>query len=499
MIAFVLYLALLLFLIQRSAVFGIAKNDPLSPIWFTSAFFLKSLAVPAFYFVYKKMYGGVEGFDAGKFFHDAEQIRAYAHQEPLTWLKLMFGLQNEGSDTALYQQCLAHTWNWDNGTLNDLFYNDNRVVIRLHSLLSFISFGSYFVQALFNCLLGFLGTVLLYKTFSDYFAGGRLWFLAMLCFFPTLWFYSGAVLKEGPTLLVMGCAAWQLKIAVNGKMRGRDWLVLFVALFFSFLLKPYLLIPCAFCFFLLFLLQRSKLRFPSLAFLCLGAVVLIAVNFLTGALRQKSLTDIAADRSRIFADAARGGIFLIDSIKFVRLEYDHTLLIPVPGRDSSYLIRRNVPFTYWEHSHQQDTLFNAGNPDTLTVYKLVYEIPRSGSNIYEETGAQNRTGSIARYFYYSLFHPFFFNAKGPLQWLASFENLLILLSLVLCAAGLVLRRRDALPVVVWLSLSLGLCLLIGATTPNSGAIFRYRAPAVIFILLSALYLFLPKSHTQKKA
>lgn len=491
MIAFVVYLALLLLLIQRSVLFGLVKRDPLPPFWFTLAFFLKSLAVPVFYFVYKKMYGGIEGFDAGKFFHDAELISDYARHEPLTWLQLMFGLQDESPGTALYTQCLSHTWNWDNGTFHDLFYNDNRIVIRLHSVLSFISFGSYFAQALFNCLLGFLGTVLLYKTFRSYFAGCELWLLCLLCFFPTLWFYSGAVLKEGPTLLVMGCTAWQLKTITSNRLAVASGLLLFVTLMFNFLLKPYLLIPCAVCFFLLFRLQNTGFRFPALLFLCLCTCVLILVNFLTMAFRQKTLTEIAADRSRVFADAARGGIFLLDSSKFVRLEYDHALLVELPDRDSSYRIRQNVAFTYWEHHHQQDTLFNSGNQDTLTVYKLVYEVPRSASNIDEER-------SVAGNLYYSLLHPFFFNAKGPLQWLASFENLLILLSLLLTAAGLVTRRRNPLPVVVWLSLALGLCLLIGATTPNSGAIFRYRAPVVVFILLSALYFFLPKRRSQKK-
>jgi hypothetical protein len=45
--------------------------------------------------------------------------------------------------------------------------------------------------------------------------------------------------------------------------------------------------------------------------------------------------------------------------------------------------------------------------------------------------------------------------------------------------------------------ALGLCLLIGLTTPNSGAIFRYRSPAVIFILLAALY-YLPVSKKSDK-
>jgi membrane-bound metal-dependent hydrolase YbcI (DUF457 family) len=76
--------------------------------------------------------------------------------------------------------------------------------------------------------------------------------------------------------------------------------------------------------------------------------------------------------------------------------------------------------------------------------------------------------------------------------MASFENLLLVISFVIITIGLIRNKKDAFPVVLFLCFALGLCLLIGATTPNSGAIFRYRSPVVIFILASALYYYKPQ-------
>lgn len=492
MLLFCVYLVGLLLLLHVSSGLGLLKNDPLQLRTFEAAFFFKSLAVPAFYFLYKKAYGGVEGFDAGKFFHDAEIIGRYAYKDPWVYLQLLAGLQNESPTTELYQQCLAHTSNWDNGRMHELFYNDNRIVIRVHSVLSFLSAGSYFVQALFNCFIGFCGILFLYRALRDFFAGRELVLLLVLCFFPTLWFYTGAVLKEGLVLFVMGASAWKLKQLAIGQLHGRGWVQLGLLLALSFLLKPYLLLPAAASFFLLFRWHYRQLRNAAIIYVVLSMGLLLATNAVSTATSGKPLATLAAERARVFADAARGGIFLLDSTKFVRLEYDHTLVTNRQLGDSAYRILKNVPYTYWEHSHQQDTLYCSSNADTLTVYKLVYEIARSGSNILIEPPPQGLK-AVGTYLYFALCFPLFWNAAGPLQWVASVENAVLLFCLLMAAVGLARGRWPRLPLVIWLGLALSLFVLIGATTPNSGAIFRYRAPVAIYVILAAVYVSRPGS------
>jgi hypothetical protein len=49
---------------------------------------------------------------------------------------------------------------------------------------------------------------------------------------------------------------------------------------------------------------------------------------------------------------------------------------------------------------------------------------------------------------------------------------------------------------IFVSFALAISLLTGITAPNSGAIFRYRAPAAVFIPLSAL-LFLTRNRPSR--
>jgi len=74
-----------------------------------------------------------------------------------------------------------------------------------------------------------------------------------------------------------------------------------------------------------------------------------------------------------------------------------------------------------------------------------------------------------------------------LQLLASFENVMIAVCLLIIFAGLIKNRRNLFLPFVFLFFCISLCLLIGLTSPNSGAIFRYRSPAVIYLLFAALY------------
>ena len=224
-----------------------------------------------------------------------------------------------------------------------------------------------------------------------------------------------------------------------------------------------------------------------MAFLSVLVILITATNFLSVTFKHRSLLSAALKQQRMFADASKGGIFLMDRLKFVRLDFDSTLVKKVNNNDSIFTIKKDAPYIYWEHWHQQDTLFTTANTDTITQYKLVYQLPKSGSNINFDTHSENIFTISIYSLYYSMFYPLFFNSKSLLQHLASFENLLITISIVIFFIGLFQNKKDNFPAITFMVFALLLCLLIGLTTPNSGAIFRYRSPAVIFILLAALY------------
>lgn len=486
LLAFLIYLFLFFALIYQNGFFGLFKDEAISTKQFSIFFLVKALAVPVFYLLYKFAYGGIENFDAGIFYHDAEILNTHGKQYPASYFLALVGLQDDSPGSFFYTHYIEQSTNWDNGRIRVFFYNDNRIVIRLHSLLHFIAFGSYFVHALFNCFLSFIGCFFIYKSFKPYFQKKEIWLCAVLCLFPTLWLHTGAVLKEGITLFVLGLLLYHLKLVFTKNFGVGSIGLLLLLVVMSFFLKPYLLLFAFLSFSLFFFLESVKLKAKTAWFVFLLLGFSFLANQLTQLFKGKSFYEIAQTRQRVFADAAKGGIFLLDSLKFIRLEFDSNLVSPVTNKPNFFRIKQSVPYIYWEHHHQQDTLICRSNADTLSVYQLVYKIPESGSNL----NYQSEDGGLrflVKTMYYTLAYPLFFNARGGIQIIASFENLLLLLCLLVSLYGVIYSKKTRFLAVTFLAFAFGIFMLVGFTSPNSGAIFRYRSPGVIFVLLTALY------------
>ncbi len=488
MIAFIIYLLFILWFIRLNGFLGLFVDDRINKKQFTILFFLKALAVPVFYIVYKKLYGGIDNLDAGKFYNDVDVINRWGRVDFPSYVMLLLGLQDDTPGSYDYICSHINTHNWDNGTTKDYLYNDNRILIRFYSVLDFISFNSYFVLSLFSCFFSFIGITQLYKSLKHFFEGKEIYVLVILCLFPALWFYTGALLKEGITFFTLGCVVFQIKKIIDKKFK-RSHLPYFVFLIFiSCILKPYLLLFCILSFSLFFLIQKSwRIKHKIVAFLGLVIFFAVIVNYSSIVMKKRSLLGAALKHQRIFSGVAKGGIFLTNDSKFVRLNFDTTLITKILDKKDVYKINKNSPFMYWQNNRLEDTLICLANRDTVSEYFLVYKIAESSSNINIQTHAQGGFKTITTSLYYSLFFPLFYKAKSLMHLLASFENLAIVLSLIIISWGFFKKVKSAFLPFVFLFICFSICILIGLATPNSGAIFRYRAPVVVLILLAALY------------
>lgn len=486
MIIALIYLALLLALIRYRGLFGLFNDRFVSHKTFSWLFLLKALAIPAFYLVYHFLYGGIAELDTGKFYHDAVLLSKIARQDLLLYLKLLLGFQNDDKTSYDYYM-VYNTLNWDNGTMKDFLYNDNRIVIRVHSLLNFIAFDSYFAHALFSCLLSFIGIFFIYRSFHNLVKGSEIWLLLVFCFLPALWFHTGALLKEGLSMFVLGSSIRLLQRVIFEKVSVVYLLLLALLIFVSSLLKAYLLFYGVLCFALYFLIERWwRFRFKSLVFvLVLGLLALLA-NTLSLRLKQRSLLQAALKQERIFSGVAKGGIYLYGPDRFIRLEYDSNLVVRSPLKAQGYRIRKNASYMYWKDASSIDTLYCLANTDTNSVYTLAYRIKPSQSNLSPDH-TQRPMMVMANALSTCLTYPLFVKDKSVLQTVACFENALVLLAVSLALFGLCFSKRERLPVLVFLVFGLGLCVLVGITSPNGGAMFRYRSPVLPFLCLAAFY------------
>jgi hypothetical protein len=483
MAAALVYLIIIAALIYHNRFFSIFAGAPVSNRAITLLFVGKALAVPVFYFVYSSLYGGIEAFDTGKFYNDVQVINAYAFDDTRNFLKILTGMQEESRSSEEFRECLTRTLNWENGTGKQT-YNDNRLLIRIHTVLHFIAFNSWFVHALISCFFSFAGLFLIYRSFSEYFAGKEIPFLLIICFWPALWFYTGGFLKEGLTLLVMGCSIYLLKQLVfsEATLKSLWLLILFPA---CVILKPYVLFFALLCFGIFFLFERLALPFRAGWFVLTFIAGFILLNFLAVQAKGKTLGEIATRHQQQFKGVANGGIFLAKNDKYLQLPYDTTLVHRLS--DSLFIIKAGVKYLYWEDSHNQDTLFNNYNTDTITRYNLVFKNPPAGSNLETAGSADPVWKKLAFSFRNALLAPFFFRAGGAFGLLASFENLIIMAAFVFFLIHAFISKEPIFLPLVFVLFAISLCLLFGYSTPNTGAILRYRAPVIIYLLLAALY------------
>lgn len=488
MIAAILYFLIIIYLIYRNGFFGIIKDKHISSFQFILLFTFKCLAIPTFYWVYNHYYGGLKNFDAGKFFDDSKVIQSIAFEHPFDYFKLLFGFQEDGEESFLYENYIKHTANWDEGTSYRLFFNDNKTVIRFHSLVHFISFHNYFTHALVSCLLGFIGIIFIYRSLKPFFNKYEKWVLLVFVLLPNLWLFSGALLKEPLILFQMGMSCFFVNsfFERNNSSFKKALHFVFLILIAS-ILKPQIIIP----FVIIYILFRLCFNLPvakkGLIYTIGLVLIFVLINFLFVPIKHMSMISFINKKQVEFYDMMKGGIFLKDDHQFIRLPYDTSLIIRgLVNRNENIRIKQGTTYTYWEHTHQKDTLFCKANTDTTALYSLVYSLVPANT-AYEIQPLVFNAGFFkvaAHAIYRTLFSPIKFNSL--LNAVVSFENMFYIICFMISVVGFVVVK-DRLPLLYFMSMVFIFMLVFGIATPNVGAIVRYRSVITPFLVLSAIY------------
>jgi hypothetical protein len=479
MIWFVLIWFVFTFIIYKNSFFGLFQLNQISKKTVAVLFFLKGLGVVAFYALYQFYYGDILNFDSGVFFTESKTLNKIAFDNFGAYLKTILGFQDNYNDNYIFEHLIKPTRNWQDGRIDKYFFNDNRTVIRVNSILHFISFNNYLVLALYNCFIGFIGSIFIYKALEFLILKYKIYFLYFICLLPSIWLHSAAVLKEPLVLGVIGISIYLLNIIlIQGIKKSRYYILLVLLLIISFFLKPFITLPVILFTAIAFWLQaKPNFKFKQLFFISFFLMSLFTLNVSSIIFKNKSGYNILLDKQKVFLDAATGGIFLLDSTKFVRLDYDTTLVNKVQNKSNYYTIKSKVPYIFWEHTHQKDTLFCSSNNDTVSQYSLVYMISKSKSNIIYPT----KTWQVFLYsIYLPIAYPLFFDAKGFFMYIVSLENLIVLLMLLIAVISFFKFKFNS-NLLIYLSLIFFLLFVIGITTGNLGAINRYRCLLLPFI------------------
>ncbi len=173
------------------------------PVWFSNALFTaKALGGVALFFIYTLYYTNREQADIFKFYDDGITLRHIINENPSIGYKLFLGDLDE---TTLVEE--AKLCNWQR-PFSKTMLNENRMLIRVHTALSFITFGLYQLHNLLFCWLAFLGIWFITKAVSPFFSPRSAKFWAVLLFFPSVVLWADGLLKESVLLFALGVVVW---------------------------------------------------------------------------------------------------------------------------------------------------------------------------------------------------------------------------------------------------------------------------------------------------
>jgi hypothetical protein len=177
--------------------------------------------------------------DTFKYFDDSKYLFSLFYNNNTIFWKVFLGLEEIGEDVV---KELSFTNNWFPNSRRT-FFNDNRTVIRINTLLRFISLGNYYIHLLFFIVMGFVGKIFIYSTFKKYLPSTHhlLWLFSVFLI-PSVVFWTSGVLKEGPLFLLLGLIVYYLDKVYCSPKKTYNYLILLLLTYLMVFIKFYVVL-----------------------------------------------------------------------------------------------------------------------------------------------------------------------------------------------------------------------------------------------------------------
>ena len=430
--------------------------------------------------------------DVGTFLSDSEILKEYGKKDPVGYTKLMFGI-NADNDQLLANE-LKDTKIWDYGITKDNL-NDNRLIIRLNSLIHFFSFQNIWVHTLIFAFLSFIGIILIYRTFSEFVVRKKLFYLALLIT-PTFAFWGSGITKETLFVLSFGLFVFSFKKLLN-ELKLVHVLILTFSIIMLLVNKTHvglIVIPIS-----LFVIIHRWFSFNKKVFAISGGIILLALITLSFTPEKINLVDRLSSKQQDLINVAKGGVFFVNDSAFCAFDYDQldhfdyieaTRKISVnQSTDGEYkLFGEKIfrPFTIDPDTTEYDVYLVMSPSETFVdvepinhePIQLVKNTPIALLNVL----IRPLPNDNVQHFKYALFA----------------ENLIFcgFLILVLFKQRKI-KDEERRWVFFTLVSAILLILVIGWSTPIIGAVIRYKmAPQLLLILAAFMLWKTPKKSAQ---
>lgn len=413
---FFLFSAVLYFLQSRNQF--ISKNS-----LFWAGWILKVSAGILLTSIYTYHYKNLNENDIYKYFGDGEKIYEILHENPVDYVKILFGIGNDNPEfTQKYYSRLD--W-WDRKYSSDLF-NDSHLIIRFNAFVRIFSMGSIYIHTLFMNVLSFLGLLYFVKSLKYVFAIGRFSEILLL-FWPSNLFWSSGLLKEAIVWAGIGSMMAGYFLFKQNFLKIIFSILGFLLIYFSkFYIAAFFLIMVAF---LWTTVQYSVKQRLWLVYFVIAPVLIYVV----------------ADTMAFMLDLSGVKDFII------RQRNDFvTLAIQTKAKSTIDYVTFN------------STLDLLAYLPKAFYHSLFYPFPFDAHNLFMLFYSMENIMMLVL-IVSAIF--IFIKYKSAIEPFLSFKQISLF---YFC-----------------LAYSLGLLLVIGLTTPVAGAIFRYRSVILPFLLIPA--------------
>lgn len=302
------------------------------------------------------------------------------------------------------------------------YFNDSRTIIRINAVIGLLSFGKYYVHSIFFSFLSFTGSIGLFRFFSNMsmIPPARLLLPAFLI--PSTLFWMSGANKEGLLSLVMGLSLFQYSLILKKDDKLLPLILFFVLCLLFIHIKAYLLV----------------MLLPAL----------VAMAWSSRNLHARSWLKYTLIYMAFFSGITLASIILERADAFEVLHSKRT----------------NFEAFVSASPHDSKSYYNAVDfePEPLSVLRA--SLPA---------------------FLSTLVRPSISDAEGVKGWIVVIEGILILLFLIfgtIRSSRLTVNLNSNL---LWFCIFFVATnyVLIGLTTPVLGAIVRYKAPILPFLVL----------------
>lgn len=439
-------------------------------------FILKLFASLFFLYVYTYHYGGGElTADAGRFFQESKVLHNVFYENTEAYFSLM---TNIGQDQALINEYLEATSHWN--ASERYLPNDSRNVIRVNSVLLFLSQGSIVVHFFIFSFLTFLGGIDVYQFLKKHSSLAPVIILGLLTIFPSIAFWGSSIIKE-PLMLLGFCL---LIRGVFDKLSWKShlWRIL-LGTILMLMFKPYILF-CFIPFIIYFVL--TKYIYPKNLIKSTLVVFLVGLIAFLSTGKLDHLVHVISKQQEDFINVRDGGLYLIDDeehyhyiyytnrSKFEIKDGYATLLEPT----GSFYMKQND-----NHNRTPVKLNDVGKK-----WKVGHNLQRAGSGI-AITPIQDDLITMVKIIPEVLLNttirPYPFDPGSWLKHLAFIENIVLLLLVIygffILPRPTTMREKRILFSMLFFALLIS--IIVGWTTPVLGAIVRYKVPASLGFII----------------